>query len=252
MDPLTDYVREQARTVLSAGKGDLGVEQIHDTRVAIRRLRSTLRVFGPLMEDRRGAVRLERQLKWYAGLLGDIRDQQLQRARFEEIGREAGVDVGFLVERLEAEQAAREKRLRKGMRSLRFRRLRRRLLDWAAEPHLRPAADTTLDACAGAAARKVRKRLRRARSDADLHRARKAAKRARYAEELTQHRQKAAEFKHLQSVLGDLQDTVVAADTLQRLMGRAKREQAFALGVLYGRELEERERLRREAMKLAG
>jgi CHAD domain-containing protein len=65
--------------------GDVGLRRgqdpIHDTRVAIRRLRSTLRVFGTLLE--RSAIEgVEEELRWFATLIGAVRDCQVQRRRF--------------------------------------------------------------------------------------------------------------------------------------------------------------------------
>jgi CHAD domain-containing protein len=66
--------------------GDLalrrGSDPIHDTRVAIRRLHSTLRVFGKLVEPSVGHV--DDELKCFAGLLGEVRDCQVQRRHFRE------------------------------------------------------------------------------------------------------------------------------------------------------------------------
>ena len=67
--------------------GDIGLRRghdpIHDTRVAIRRLRSTIRVFGKLL-DRSATQDLDDELKWFAGLLGEVRDRQVQRGRFRD------------------------------------------------------------------------------------------------------------------------------------------------------------------------
>jgi CHAD domain/CYTH domain len=67
--------------------GDIGLRRgqdpIHDTRVAIRRLRSTLWVFGKLL-DRSAIGDLDGELRWFAGLLGEVRDCQVQARRFTE------------------------------------------------------------------------------------------------------------------------------------------------------------------------
>jgi len=60
-----------------------GEDPIHDTRVAIRRLRSTLRVFGKLF-DESASGDLDNELTWYAALLGDVRDCQVQLRRFSD------------------------------------------------------------------------------------------------------------------------------------------------------------------------
>lgn len=245
MERLSDYLREQAALVCAAS-ADTDETAVHDLRVAIRRLRSALRVFEPLVEDVDAVAELDDELRWLAGLFGDVRDRQVQRKRFAA----TELDTGFLEKQLYDEQARCEKALRRALRSRRFRRLRTRLATWSETPQVRGESDTSLEDCARAAARKARRRLRAAESDAELHRARKSAKRARYAAEMLDHPHRAARFRHVQDVLGDLQDTVVAGETLHRLMRGASREETFALGALYGRELDERERLRRKARAL--
>ena len=69
------------------GSYDLVLEDapdaIHAARVACRRLRSTLRTYGPLWLGGRGAVR--RQLAWYARLLGTSRDLEVVSAWLAEL-----------------------------------------------------------------------------------------------------------------------------------------------------------------------
>ena len=79
--PLTGYLGEQIGKVLDGLAGlREGTDPIHDTRVAIRRTRSTLRVFEKLF-DQEAAAAFESELKWFAGVLGDVRDPQVQRRR---------------------------------------------------------------------------------------------------------------------------------------------------------------------------
>ena len=59
-----------------------GENVTHETRVAIRRIRSTLRVFDTLFEPTR-AAHLDTSLKWYADLLGTVRDLDIATARVE-------------------------------------------------------------------------------------------------------------------------------------------------------------------------
>ena len=77
---LADYLATQVDAI---ALGDIalrrGLDPIHDVRVAIRRLRSTLRVFGAQIA---ASTELEGELKWFAGLLGEVRDCQVQRRRF--------------------------------------------------------------------------------------------------------------------------------------------------------------------------
>ena len=64
---VASYLTEQIDNIFD---GDLGLRRgsdpIHDTRVAIRRLRSTVRVFGKLM-DRSAIGHVDDELKWFAG-----------------------------------------------------------------------------------------------------------------------------------------------------------------------------------------
>jgi CHAD domain-containing protein len=82
-------------------------------------------------------------------------------------------------------------------------------------------------------------------NNVDLHRARKAAKRARYAAELLKSIDGASaartvkRYKKIQTILGDHQDSVVAADTLRRLgvlAGTTADENGFTFGLLYAAE----------------
>ncbi|MEF2162582.1 CHAD domain-containing protein, partial [Pseudomonas aeruginosa] len=56
---------------------------VHTTRVAIRRIRSTLRIFAALFDDEE-TQRLETELVWIAALLGAVRDLDVQRERLTE------------------------------------------------------------------------------------------------------------------------------------------------------------------------
>ena len=81
---LTAYLDAQVQAIVA---GDVwlrrGLDPIHSTRVGIRRFRSTLRVFKTLF-DPTTATHLDAELSWYAGVLGEVRDRQVQRSRFAE------------------------------------------------------------------------------------------------------------------------------------------------------------------------
>ena len=53
---------------------------MHETRVAARRLRSTLRVFGEVVHAA-SVEELNNELAWYADLLGEVRDREVLRDR---------------------------------------------------------------------------------------------------------------------------------------------------------------------------
>lgn len=254
---VTAYVNTQIDAVIAGDIGlRRGLDPIHDTRVALRRLRSTLRVFAPLFSGH--APALEDDLKWFAGLLGEVRDCQVQHRRFS-----AAVDelpdvlvLGPVRSRLRADLQAIElparAEVREQMESPRYLGLLSELTKWRSAAPLRPDVTArALQRRADKAARKADRRLTAAlAADATrhgelLHRARKAAKRARYAAELLEeipgsksHRT-VKRYKRIQSVLGDHQDTVVARGMLRRIgaaAGSTDGENGFTFGMLFARE----------------
>lgn len=269
-DPVAAYLRQQAEEILA---GDLarrrGEDAVHRTRTAIRRLRSTLRVFAPLLSlDPSARLVADQELRWFAGLLGQVRDRQVQRTRFADalatlppelvLGPVAERVVGTLL----SEQARHEEDLEREAASQRCLALLRLLDGWSQEPPVAAASSSAVRKAAGKAARKAaRKAERRLRaagsdgSDVSLHRARKAAKRARYAAELLEPlghgRRQERRFHKVQAVLGDLQDTVVAREMLRRLVsGTPAGESGFTVGLLYAREEQEATRLRQRVAAL--
>jgi CHAD domain-containing protein len=263
---VTDYLRHQYAELVA---GDIALRQgqdaIHATRVALRRIRSTLRVFGALF-DERSTRGLDAELAWYADLLGDVRDRQVQRARFaaafdqlpdELVLASSAAEIDAW---LQEEQRVRGGRLQAALNSERYLRLLGDVRHWTEGPPLTEAAGgapSMLKDYARRARRKAGRRLRRAAAtatsaspgdndrgvDVALHRARKAAKRARYAVELARpaYKPKRAkkiikEYKALQDVLGEHQDAVVAAELLHDHATATGEPPSFAYGLLYAHE----------------
>jgi CHAD domain-containing protein len=267
---LSSYLTEQIDNMFD---GDLalrrGSDPIHDTRVAIRRLRSTLRVFGKLL-DRPAIGHVDGDLKWFAGLLGEVRDCQVQRRRFQAALADVPAELvlGPVANRINTDLQSDQLRARKvvadAMNSPRYLDLLATLQRWRTAPPLTsPPALKALAKRARRAERKADRRLAEAVSagdDAMLHRARKAAKRARYAAELRtpvdKHAKETAKhYKQFQRVLGDHQDSVVATATLRRLAiaaGTTAGENGFTYGVLYAREYRAAEDARRRVRDLIG
>jgi CHAD domain-containing protein len=267
---LTDYLNAQLDEI-ETGDAELrhggGEDPVHDTRVAIRRLRSTLRVFAKLLDERKVGD-ADGELKWFAALLGDVRDCEVQVRRFTE-ALDAMPDeliLGPVRSRIRNDLRAIElparARLSEAMDSARYRALLTVLRGWRGEP---PVAQwisaTELRKRARRAERKADRRLAAAlesSDDAMLHRARKAAKRARYAAELRKPLDKRAKrtvkhYKRIQSLLGDHQDTVVATETLRQMAlaaGTTPGENGFSYGVLYAREQQVARQCREDALQL--
>jgi CHAD domain-containing protein len=126
-------VRVRAAEVFRHSHGVLNVEQIenvHDMRVATRRLRSALEVFEPCFPRKRFRRAL-REVKDLADALGERRDRDVQ---IEQLTRLSAAVVGpdreamdDLVESLREEQMLANGRLAGAVDDERLRKLRRRL-----------------------------------------------------------------------------------------------------------------------------
>jgi CHAD domain-containing protein len=215
-----------------------GDTAVHQMRVGCRRLRSDLRTFAPLLE-RAWVEPLRAELGWIAGVLGGARDAEVLRARLR---RTAGADPlapldDAAVARIDAELAARYEEavteLDAAMRGERYVALLELLVAAAASPRLvaaraaQPARELLprlvgkpwrqlaygADGVSGAGA------LDPVAPDDDWHLVRIRAKRARYAAEAVAGLLggPAAELARavtvVQTLLGEHQDAVIAADT---------------------------------------
>lgn len=237
-------------------------EDLHDMRVATRRIRSFLRTARELV-DPAWAAPLRAELAWLADELGAVRDLDVmlehltpQVASLDEDEREA---LGTaLLARLRAEHARARTRLLATLSSPRY----FRLLDSLEVPVVflpppLPGAPPApeLPEIAATEFRKLARAMRRidaATPDEEIHATRIRGKRARYAAELAlplAGRKLAtliAEVKELQDVLGEHQDSAVAEECICRLAGRKSGPVAIGAG-----RLVERERIRRSAARAA-
>ena len=260
---LGGYIAEQCSVIIdSEAELRAGENLVHTTRVAVRRLRSTIRVFPDLF-DASEAGHLEEELVWWAGLLGEVRDldilAQRQSALLAELPGE--LILGPVASTIEAELAVQRKRatdtMLEALDSVRFRKLRGLMHHWRSDAPFTAAADVApnaINTMIKKAKRKAGKRLttaaaaRRAGEPSDelFHRARKASKRYRYAVEAAQPvwGSKAdkiiSERKDLQDLLGNHQDGIVSAGFLRELgarLGVRSGQNGFSYGVLYAREV---------------
>ena len=268
------YVSEQCDQI---ARGDLalrlGQPSVHATRVAVRRLRSTVRIFGDLL-DPEPSHRLEQELVWWAGLLGEVRDREVLGSRFasqlsalpaELVLGPVAADIDATLSR---ERASHLRRLQEEVAGPRVLALLESLARWRAEPPLLEGASAPADAVRAyvkAADRKARRRIREAArvepghaQEEQLHRARKAAKRARYAAELAQPAwsraaSRVARGKQVQEVLGEHQDSVVAMAFLLRAgaaAGSRRGRNGFTYGLLLEAERQRTTRVWRQLKKI--
>ncbi|MDT0454003.1 CYTH and CHAD domain-containing protein [Streptomyces hesseae] len=271
-DHVLAFLRAQAEAVAALDPGArLGTEDaVHQMRVATRRLRSSFRSYGKVL-DRRATDPLAQELKWLAAELGVDRDREVLaerlRERLDELPR--ALVRGPVRARLRtwstAGRRGSRRRLTAVLDSARYLTLLDRLDALLADPPLRDAAAGPPGAVLakamlrdyGRLAGRVEHALATAPGhdrDTALHDARKAAKRARYAAEAAtpalgkEAKRFAQQMKSVQTLLGDHQDSVMARGTLRAIAAEAEGagEPTFTFGVLYGREERRAEQDERE------
>jgi CHAD domain-containing protein len=255
------YVRAQAEAIRA---GDPAVRQdvpdaVHQMRVAIRRMRSALQAYGPVV-DRAATRELTDELKWLAGVLGEARDLEVLHDRFTRAvdGLPDELVIGPVKARLTHYFAGRETDAHTAMiaalDSDRYLALLAAIDRLLADPSLtrlaRVKARKELATLVGRTFRRVDRHVRAAdqrsdeERDVEWHEARKAGKRLRYATEAAAPVLGAPadrlvkRVKKVQELLGDHQDAVVARPVLREIGIRAHLdgENGFTYGLLHERE----------------
>jgi CHAD domain-containing protein len=237
-------------------------EDVHQARVALRRLRSDLRTFAPLVEQApRDHLRAE--ASWFGGLLGDVRDAEvLHDALVRDAGAlpaEEGAVLRAMTAQLEADRDRARAALLEARRGERFLGLCEEMVRTAAAPPLTELAAGPADGVLPALLARPWRRLRRAARaldgdsrDEDLHRLRILCKRLRYAAEAVapvagkRARRLARGARRLQDVLGEHQDATIAEAWLRRTAADASPAEAFAAGEAYARQMVVAERARQD------
>lgn len=232
-------------------------DSVHQMRVATRKLRSTLRSFGKVL-DRDATVDIATELRWLAGVLGEARDQEVIQERVEAcLAATPSEDVlGPLAAKL-SQQFAREHteahaRALAELDTDRYYALLDALDALTADPPLTPLTGKRGRKALPPLVKRTTRKLDKAvaavaehpegpeRATA-LHTVRKAAKRARYAAELVapllgkDATRSAKRFKAVQSLLGDHQDAVQTRRFLRILGGRGHLagQNGFTVGIWY-------------------
>jgi CHAD domain-containing protein len=207
------------------------VEDVHQARVATRRLRSDLRTFKPLL-DGDWTDSLREDLSWLGTELGRVRDAEVQRDRLRAAAatlptldrRSAATVVAPLV----AQVRSARRHLLIAMETERYVEVIDHLVDAARAPALTAAAASPAHEVLPSLVRRPWKALRsgaiarrEGATDEQLHDLRIRAKRCRYAAEAAAAAtgKRAASFAKevaaLQEVLGELHDAVVAEQWLR-------------------------------------
>ena len=254
-------------------------EELHDMRVATRRLRAALSLFASVLPVRAQGFREE--LGWLGRLLGAVRDLDVQREGLAEMsgasagwapgpGGEGGHDpLGELEALLERDWEAARADLLAGLDSVRWERLARGLATMAQQGPARRSVATRVPAVIGLpdlvetrhrSVAKAAKRARRTGEVTDFHRLRIRCKRLRYALEFGSEvyeghtARYVRELTAVQDELGLMQDAEVASLRLADLAtGEAHLPAAtvFVMGGLAERQRREVRRLLKRLPKHA-
>ena len=126
-------IAERAEAVFALREGVLDtadIERVHRMRVATRRLRAALEVFGPALHGRRGRRALA-EVKSLAAALGERRDRDVQLERLSRLSAKTeGAErhaVELLAQELRSEQRQANRVLHHALRHAKRTHLRRRL-----------------------------------------------------------------------------------------------------------------------------
>jgi len=240
-------------------------EELHDMRVAARRMRAAMKIFEMPLPVR--AQRFRNEFKWIAGALGEVRDLDVQLARLDSWISSASSGDREPLEALRAVYQERRKKARRLMlRRLDSRRYARLVESFGAFLERGPSrrAQASQRPILAAAPDLVRKPYRKMRklgdplteesSGEEYHELRKKGKRLRYALEFLSAiygdpaKDLIKPLKELQDVLGDHQDAEVAVAHLRELAasrGRSPKlspETTFVMGgVAHRYEVQARE-----------
>jgi CHAD domain-containing protein len=250
-------LRKDAASMLAHEPGTrLGedIESLHQMRVATRRMRAALSLFETVLPAR--AARVHEELGWLAGVLGSVRDLDIQLGNLDAwteelpgVHRQALDELGDL---LLSHHVSARLALLEALDSRRYERLVTALTSMLDQGPLRrasimqaPALDA-LPELIGRRHREAEKAVRRAHRTGivdDFHRLRIRCKRLRYAIEFTGDlyggdvKRYARQVASLQDELGLIQDAETAANRLQDIaLGDEgtllPRETVFAMGMV--------------------
>jgi inorganic triphosphatase YgiF len=255
-------------------------EGVHQMRVGLRRLRAAISVFSELLDDAQ-TERIKAGLKWLTGELGPARDLDVYvTGNIKPLERTLPPKRGLKALRrdLEAQRSGAFERARKATESTRYRTLVLDTLSWLESGEWTTTGDELAQARRERSAdafareeigRRVKKVMRKAQRLAELdararHKLRIGIKKLRYATEFFQAlfagrkaRKRLHGFerqlKALQDCLGALNDIAVHQRLASDFVGAKgrRRERAFAIGLVSGREQSRIDPLRKAAVKAA-
>jgi CHAD domain-containing protein len=245
------------------------IEDLHQMRVAVRRMRATLKAARPLL-DAAWSDDLRAELGWLGGALGPVRDLDVLLLRLHREVASLPADEqnagGALLDALERERTTARAAMLEALTAPRYFGLLERLAETVSAPLPAPAPgdapQPALVDLVRAEARKLRRAVEKAGDDPPdevLHALRIRGKRVRYTGELVapslrgtpagkQVKRLLSATTALQEVLGDHQDACVAEQRIRGLLAGldATPDTLFVAGRLVERETHRAAEKRRE------
>ncbi len=227
-------------------------EELHQMRVATRRLRAYLRAARPMLAPD-WVTNVRTELAWLGSMLGPIRDLDVLLGHLDKESATLHLPERRAVERLlqalKRERAAARIVLLQALESDRYLALLERLEAGAQSAGVVDATVSLAD-IARAEFKTLRRAMQESGPDASgnlLHHVRIQGKRARYAAELSERSvgKPVSRFlrqaQALQDLLGEHHDALVTEQRLRKLLGQARGKfTAFAVGRLVERQCERR------------
>jgi len=239
------------------------VEDVHQMRVSVRRMRAALAAARPLL-DREWSNEMRAELGWLGRSLGPVRDLDVMLPRLrhltDDLPAEERAAAERLISTLDAEYAEARREMLFALGAPRYTALLERLADAVRLPLPTPSATEArpeLVELVRAEYKSLRKAIRRAGEDPPdvvLHALRIKCKRLRYTGELAEPalgkpvRKLLAATTGLQEILGDHQDACVTQDRIRDLV-TALGEAPDADVVFVAGRLVEREHARAEHLR---
>jgi CHAD domain-containing protein len=245
------------------------IEDLHQMRVAVRRMRATLKAARPLL-DAAWSDELRAELGWLGGALGPVRDLDVLLLRLHREIASLPADEqnagGVLLDALERERTTARAAMLEALTAPRYFGLLERLAETVSAPLPTPAPgdapQPALVDLVRAEARKLRRAVEKAGDDPPdevLHALRIRGKRVRYTGELVapslrgtpagkQVKRLLSATTALQEVLGDHQDACVAEQRIRGLLAGldVTPDTVFVAGRLVERETHRAAEKRRE------
>ncbi len=242
---LASYVARQVRRLSRRLKGvreGTDPEDIHQARVACRRLRASLRHLREVLprELTRGHKlrKLRRQIRTFAQTLGQARDLDVQAGRFEtlptsELPPEAKPGLDWIIRRLRFLRHDLQKQVSDAVEWLEDRSVLSRLTDWVNKLSKAKASPTEIEQVVSKSVELIGQEVQEAQSRANealaqsnpesLHAFRIAVKRLRYTLELWEEvapkafSDAVSQCRQWQELLGTICDSTVGESLLQQL-----------------------------------